>query len=276
MSLFQPFDPGEADGRRRLRPMANVPLRAVLPSLVTLLAVSAGLTSIRMTIEHRFEMAVLLIVVAALLDGVDGRIARFLKSTSRFGAELDSIADFVNFGVAPAILIYVWGLGDLRTVGWIAVLIFVICAALRLARFNVALDTADKPEWHRSFFVGVPAPAGALVVLLPLYLAFVGLPRTFLTAPLTLVYVVAVGLLMVSRVPTWSGKVIGRRIARDLVAPLFVCGVLIVAFLVSFPWETLSVLTLTYIACLPLSWRSYQRHQLVVAQPAGDVSGGKP
>lgn len=272
MSLFQPFDPGDENGRRRLRPLPQVPIRSVLPSLVTLIALCAGLTSIRMTVEHRFDLAVLLIAVAAALDAIDGRIARFLKSTSRFGAELDSIADFVNFGVAPAILIYVWTLGDLRSLGWIAVLIFVICAALRLARFNVALEAADRPDWHAGFFVGVPAPAGAMIVMLPLYVEFVGVPRGFLTAPLVLIYTVAVGLLMVSRVPTWSGKLIGRRIARELVAPVFVGGVLVVAFLVSFPWETMTVLSLIYLGCLPLSWNSYRRYKHQAASdtaPAG-------
>jgi CDP-diacylglycerol--serine O-phosphatidyltransferase len=140
------------------------------------------------------------------------------------------------------------------------VLVFVICAALRLARFNVALDATDKPAWHAGFFVGVPAPAAAIVVMLPLYLELVGVPRGFLTAPLVLIYMIAIGFLMVSRVPTWSGKLIGRRIARDLVAPLFVGGVLVVAFLVSFPWETMTALSLVYLGCIPLSLISYRRH----------------
>ena len=269
MSMFQPFEPEEADRRKRLA-LPQVPLRAVLPNLVTLLALCAGLTSLRMTVEHRFDMAILLILVAAALDAVDGRIARFLKSTSRFGAELDSIADFVNFGVAPALLIYVWSLQELRSLGWIAALVFAICAALRLARFNVALDAADKPGWEAAYFVGVPAPAGAIVVMLPLYVEFVVLPHGFMTAPVTAIYTVAIGLLLVSRVPSWSGKVIGRRIARDLVAPLFVCGVLVVALLVSFPWQTLTLLTLAYVGSLPLSWSSYQRQKQEAAKaPAG-------
>jgi CDP-diacylglycerol---serine O-phosphatidyltransferase len=250
----------------------------VLPNLLTLLALCAGLTSIRMSIEHKFEMAVALIAVAAALDGIDGRMARFLKSTSRFGAELDSITDFLNFGVAPVILLYVWALGDLHSVGWMAALVFTISAALRLARFNVALDK-PKPDWHASFFVGVPAPAGAMIVLLPVYLEFVAIPHGFLTAPLVFVYTIAIGLLMVSKLPTWSGKLIGRRIARELVTPLFVSGVLIVAFLASFPWETMTVLTICYIACLPLSWRSYQQHlraegKEAGAAPAGDETDG--
>lgn len=255
--MFQPFEPEENGGRRPVRP--PVPLRAVLPNLVTLLALAAGLTSIRMTIEHRFEMAVGLILVAAALDAVDGRIARFLKSTSRFGAELDSIADFVDFGVAPAVLIYAWSLHEMGSLGWIAALIFAICAALRLARFNVALETQSRPDWHAAFFVGVPAPGGAGAVMLPLYLEFVAVPHGFLTAPVAFVYTIAVGLLMVSRIPTWSGKVVGRRIARELVAPLFVAGVLVVALLVSFPWETLSALTIAYGLSLPFSWSAYMR-----------------
>jgi CDP-diacylglycerol---serine O-phosphatidyltransferase len=275
MTLFQPFDPEEENGRKRLRRLPQVPIRSVLPSLVTLVALCAGLTSIRMTIEGRYDLAIALIVVAAALDAVDGRIARFLKSTSRFGAELDSIADFVNFGVAPVVLIYVWGLEEMGSLGWIAVLVFGICAALRLARFNVGLDSPDKPEWHAGYFFGVPAPAGAIVVMLPLYLEFVVVPHGFLTAPIAFVYTIAVSLLMVSRLPTFSGKLVGRRIARDMVAPLFVCGVLIVAFLVAYPWETLMVGTLVYLASLPLSFAAFRRREQAAAkatkQPPADA-----
>src|SRR3990172_6287574 len=225
MSLFQPFDPDELPGRRRPRQLPQVPVRVVLPNLITLLALCAGLTSIRMAAEQRFGLAIAFIAIAAALDGIDGRMARFLKSTSRFGAELDSITDFLNFGVAPAVLLYVWALDDLRSLGWIAALIFAICAALRLARFNAALDATDKPEWKANFFVGVPAPAGAMIVMLPLYVELVAVPHGFLTAPVVLVYTIAIGLLMVSKVPTWSGKLIGRRMPRDMVAPLFVFGV---------------------------------------------------
>jgi len=269
MSLFQPFDPDELPGRKRLRQLQQVPVRVVLPSLITLLALCAGLTAIRMAVEQRFDLAVGFIAIAAALDGIDGRMARFLKSTSRFGAELDSITDFLNFGVAPAVLVYIWALDELRSIGWIAALVFTICAALRLARFNVALDAADKPEWQASFFVGVPAPAGALIVMLPLYVELVGIPHGFLTAPVVLVYTIVIGLLMVSRVPTWSGKLVGRRMPRDMVAPLFVFGVLLVAFLLSFPFETMMVLSLVYLGSLPLSWRSYHRRL------AAETGGGK-
>jgi CDP-diacylglycerol--serine O-phosphatidyltransferase len=262
VALFQPFNPDGLPGRRQLRPLAPVPVRLVLPNLITLLALCAGLTSIRMAAEQQFAFAIAFIAIAAALDGIDGRIARFLKSTSRFGAELDSITDFLNFGVAPAVLVYLWALQDLKSLGWIASLIFAICAALRLARFNLALDDPEKPGWKAAFFVGVPAPAGAMVVMLPLYLELVGLPHGPLTAPLTFIYTVAIGLLMVSKLPTWSGKLTGARMRRDLVAPLFVFGVLVVAFLVSFPFLTMSVLSLAYLGSLPLSWRAYQHQAL--------------
>ena len=267
-NLFPPFDPDDTPRRKRARQLAQIPIRWILPNLVTLLALCAGLSSMRMSIEGRYEWAVALIAIAAFLDGLDGRVARFLKSSSRFGAELDSITDFLNFGVAPGILLYVWALHDLHSLGWMSVLVFAICAALRLARFNVALDAPEKPDWQSSYFVGVPAPAGAMTVLLPVYMEFVGTPHGFWTAPLVLVYTLAIGLLMVSRVPTWSGKLIGRRISRDRVLPLFVVVVVAVAFLVSFPWETMTVLTIVYLGCLPLSWNAFHRQARNGVPPA--------
>ncbi len=264
MSIFQPFDPDDEEPPRRrrmrqLRQMRPIPVRAVLPNVVTLLSLCAGLTSIRMSIEMRYEFAIAAVAIAAVLDGLDGQVARFLKSASRFGAELDSLADFVNFGVAPGILLYVWALDETGSIGWIAALIFAICAALRLARFNVALHGPVKPEWQSAYFVGVPAPAAAMIVFLPVYLEFIGAPHGFLTAPVVLVYTLIVAVLMVSLVPTWSSKLIGRRIRRDLVLPLFVLVVLIVALLLSFPWHTMTVLSLAYLASLPLSWRAFHR-----------------
>ena len=135
------------------------------------------MTAIRVAVEGKIDWAIAAIVVAALLDGIDGRIARMLKGTSRFGAELDSLADFVNFGVAPALILYFWGLHELKSAGWIAALVFAICAGLRLARFNVMIDDPGKPAWAANFFTGIPAPAGAITVLLPIYLFFLGLPR---------------------------------------------------------------------------------------------------
>ena len=169
--VFPPFDPAPPPRRRRFK---AIPVRTLLPNLITLLALCAGLTAIRLAVEGQLDLALGAIVFAALLDGIDGRLARMLKGTSRFGAELDSLADFVNFGVAPALILYFWGLHELKSAGWIAALVFAICAALRLARFNVMIDDPNKPAWAGNFFTGIPAPAGAITVLLPIYL---DLPR---------------------------------------------------------------------------------------------------
>lgn len=238
-------------------------MRLILPNIVTLLALCAGLTAMRMAMEQRWDWAIAAIVFAAILDALDGRLARFLKGTSRFGAELDSLADFVNFGVAPAIILYAWLLNEVHSLGWIAVLIFAICAALRLARFNVMLDDPDKPAWQVNFFIGIPAPAGAITVLLPVYLEFLGvIPHWPEFAPGVMAYTIGVGLLMVSRVPSYSGKKIGARVRRDLVLPTFVLTVLIAALVVSYPFLMLTVGAVLYLGSLPFalrSWYSYSR-----------------
>ncbi|MCA1298706.1 CDP-diacylglycerol--serine O-phosphatidyltransferase [Stappia indica] len=260
---FAPYDPGPTRRRRGRAPrFRRVPLRLVLPNLVTLLALCSGLTAIRMALEARWDYAIGAIVLAAVLDALDGRVARFLKGTSRFGAELDSLADFVNFGVAPALILYSWLLNEVRSIGWIAALVFSISAALRLARFNVSIDDPDKPAWAVNFFTGVPAPAGALSVLLPVYLEFVGLlPHWPALAPVVAVYVVLIALLMVSRLPTFSGKKLGSRIRRDLVLPLFVAAVLVVALLVSYPFQMLAVGATGYLISIPfaLHWHAKYR-----------------
>ena len=189
--------------QRRLR---AIPVRRLVPNLITLLALCAGLTAIRMAIEAKLEWALAAIVFAALLDGIDGRVARLLKGTSRFGAELDSLADFVNFGVAPALILYFWGLNELGNAGWIAALVFAIGAGLRLARFNVMIEDPNRPAWAGNFFVGVPAPAGAITVLLPIYLSFLGLPHPLVFIWVTLAYTLAIAFLMVSRLPVFPAS----------------------------------------------------------------------
>ena len=172
---FSPFDPDRlAIRRRRFR---AIPVRMLIPNLITLLALCAGLTAIRLAFEDKLEWALAAIVFAAALDGLDGRVARLIKGQSRFGAELDSLADFVNFGCAPGLILYLWGLHDLGNVGWIAAMVFAICGALRLARFNVMIDDPNRPLWAGNFFTGVPAPAGALVVMLPIYVNLLGGPE---------------------------------------------------------------------------------------------------
>jgi CDP-diacylglycerol--serine O-phosphatidyltransferase len=184
-----------------------------------------------------------------------------LKGTSRFGAELDSLADFVNFGVAPALILYFWGLHELKSAGWIAALVFAICAALRLARFNVMIDDPNQPVWASNFFTGIPAPAGAVTVLLPIYLNFLGLPNGLVTVWMTFIYTLAIALLMVSKLPVFSGKRVGKRVSPDMVLPVFVVVVLFFALLVSYPWQVLTIGTLAYLGCLPLGWLSFREHQ---------------
>jgi CDP-diacylglycerol--serine O-phosphatidyltransferase len=236
-------------------------VRTLVPNVITLLALCAGLTAIRMAFEDRYVLALAAIVLAAVLDGLDGRLARLLKGTSRFGAELDSLSDFVNFGVAPALILYFWGLHELKSLGWIAAMVFAICTSLRLARFNVMIDDPDRPAWTANFFVGVPAPAGAITVLLPIYAVFLGVPRSDFLLWLTLVYTLAIASLMVSRLPVFSGKRVGTRVPPELVGPLAVVVVLIVALLIAYPWFMLTIGTLAYLAGLPFGWLSYRRYQ---------------
>lgn len=255
-----PRVPGAAFRRRGFFRHRMIPVRFLAPNLFTLLSLCAGVTAIRAAIEQRWELAVALIVAAALLDGVDGQVARALKAQSRFGAELDSLADFCNFGVAPAIVLFTWGLGGLKGLGWIAVLLFACAMSLRLARFNSALDV-DKPRWHGNYFTGMPAPAGAITVLLPFYLEGVGLIDLRQWPLLIAIYVFVMAGLLVSTIPTFAAKLIGERIAREYVAPVLVSAALLVGVLVTYPYATLTTLTLLYLAVIPWSYRRFQRKQ---------------
>jgi CDP-diacylglycerol---serine O-phosphatidyltransferase len=252
---YSNFDPERRE--RRLRRLRRIPVRTLVPNVITLLALCAGLTGIRLALEGRYELALGAIVFAAMLDAVDGRVARMIKGTSRFGAELDSLADFFNFGVAPGLILYFWGLNALGNLGWIASMVFAICAALRLARFNVQIEDPNRPAWAGNFFTGVPAPAGAIIVLLPIYLFFL---QVHVPAAVTFVYTLAIAALMVSRLPVLSGKRMGTRVPPEMVAPVILLVVLFIALLVSYPWPLLTAGTLLYIACLPLGWFSYQRY----------------
>jgi CDP-diacylglycerol--serine O-phosphatidyltransferase len=272
--VFQPFDPAPPPRRHRFK---AIPVRTLLPNLITLLALCAGLTAIRLSVEGKIELALAAIVFAALLDGIDGRVARMLKGTSRFGAELDSLADFVNFGVAPALILYFWGLHELKSAGWIVALVFAICAGLRLARFNVMIDDPNKPVWEGNFFTGIPAPAGAITVLLPIYLDLLGVSGGLVAVWLTFLYTLVIALLMVSRLPVFSGKRVGKRVPPEMVLPVFVVVVLFFALLISYPWQVLTIGTLAYLVCLPLGWlsyREYQRKDIAAAAGAEAVPPG--
>jgi len=241
-------------------PKSEMHLVQLLPNLLTLAAICAGLTAIRFGIEGNFERAVRLILLAGVLDGLDGRVARLLKSESPIGAELDSLADFVNFGVAPVLLIYLWALQDMRNEAWIAMLIFSVCCVVRLARFNVGARVgADVKEKVGDFFTGVPAPAGAVLVMLPMYLAFLTdhAPMSVYSELAVCAWVVFVGLMMISRVPTFALKTV--TIARTRVRYFMIGFVFFIAALLTYTWATLAICSLIYLASLPLSLRAARR-----------------
>src|SRR3954464_12382571 len=269
-------DPNHPEMRRpRFRP---IPVRMLVPNVITLLAICAGLTAIRLSTEGRMELALAAIVFAAVLDGLDGRVARMIKGQSKFGAELDSLADFVNFGVAPGLILYFWQLNELHNGGWIAAMVFAISGSLRLGRFNAPMDDPNKPAFAANYFTGVPAPAGAITVLLPIYLAFLGLPMP--PAALTMLYTLLIAILMVSRLPVFSGKTIRMRVPPEMVLPVFVAVVFFIALLIGYPWHILSAMTVAYLLSLPAGWKSYREHarsaDAAQATPTVDVSTAPP
>jgi CDP-diacylglycerol--serine O-phosphatidyltransferase len=273
--MQMPIDPKSPEmRRRRFRP---IPVRMLVPNVITLLAICAGLTAIRLSAEGRMELAVAAIVFAAVLDGLDGRVARMIKGQSKFGAELDSLADFVNFGVAPGLILYFWQLHEIHNGGWIAAMVFAISGGLRLARFNATMDDPNKPAFATNFFTGVPAPAGAITVLLPVYLAFLGLPKPYPT--LTALYTLLIAFLMVSRLPVFSGKTIRMRVPPEMVLPVFVSVIFFIALLIGYPWYILSAGSVLFLLSLPAGWKSYRDHERAsVAQAAvpGDATASNP
>jgi CDP-diacylglycerol---serine O-phosphatidyltransferase len=270
--MQMPIDPNHPEmRRRRFRP---IPVRMLVPNVITLLAICAGLTAIRLSTEGRMELAVAAIVFAAVLDGLDGRVARMIKGQSKFGAELDSLADFVNFGVAPGLILYFWQLNELGNGGWIAAMVFAISGGLRLARFNATMDDPNKPAFAANFFTGVPAPAGAITVLLPIYFAFLGSPKP--PAVLTALYTLLIGFLMVSRLPVFSGKTIRLRVPPEMVLPVFVSVIFFIALLIGYPWHILSALTVCYLLSLPLGWKSYRDYERAAAAQAVPPAAAAP
>jgi len=268
LGRFQPH----GQGGPRIR---EIPLRLIIPNLITVLAICAGLSGVRMAFEGRFQTAVVMVLIAAFLDGIDGRVARALKASSKFGAEMDSLADIVNFGVAPALVLYAFLLDQAGSPGWIAALLFAIACGLRLARFNVLLDDEERPAWQADYFVGVPAPAGAALVMLPAYLGFLGVEASPVSAFAGSVYTILVAILLISRVPVYSGKKFGTRVRRDMVLPLIFGVVAYVLLLTTYPWYTMTASVAAYLIFLPLSARAYTRQarreaEKAAAQPAPD------
>ena len=252
-----PDAPAERRFRRLRRPVRGLPLRAVAPNAVTALALCSGLSAVRFGIGHEWQAAVGMIMLAGVLDGIDGRIARLLHGESRFGAELDSLSDAISFGVAPALILYLWSLATLPRFGWLCALVLAVFCALRLARFNAKIDELEQPHKSAGFLTGVPAPAGAGLALLPFYLWFCTdqpfFASPYLVGPWTLI----IALLMVSSVATYSWS--SLRIRRHIRFEALVAVVLVGAALVSAPWETLSVMALAYLLMIPFSVASYAK-----------------
>ena len=243
--------------RRRLRDHS---INRLIPNMLTLFALCAGLTSIRFALDQRWEHAVLAILAAAIFDALDGRIARLLDASSKFGAELDSLSDFVSFGVGPAVVLFMWTMHDVKGIGWALTLLFSASLALRLARFNTKLDNADVPAWHSRFFTGVPAPAAAGLVLMPLIASIEFPDATFLQSPLVVGPVMlAVAGLAVSRIPTFSFKRL--KISQALVLPTMVVVAVLTALAMAEPWATLLIVLLAYIASIPLAVSAHRRLQ---------------
>jgi len=249
---------------RRVRRITPIALHRLIPNMLTLLALCAGMTAIRFALDDRFQWATLSVIVAAVLDGLDGTIARLLKATSPFGAQLDSLSDFVSFGVAPAVLLYLWTMHDLHSLGWVLVLLFGVCCALRLARFNTQIGV-ERPPYAHNFFTGVPAPAAAGVVLIPMFFYFEFGGGFFRSPYLCGAVLAGVAALMVSRVPTYSIKPhvllwLALRVPGGRGPLLLLAGLAaLVAFFTTEPWATLLVVFGGYLASIPYGIRHYRR-----------------
>jgi CDP-diacylglycerol--serine O-phosphatidyltransferase len=253
--------------RMKVRRLSPLSVNRMVPNILTLLALCAGMTAIRFAINGQFQEATITIIAAGVFDGLDGRLARLLKATSSFGAELDSLSDFISFGVAPAAVLYLWTMSQLHSLGWAIVLFYTVCCALRLARFNTQL-TAEPPPWRANFFSGAPAPAGAGLLMVPMFVSFEWgewIPRS---PWLNAVWISGVALLMVSNVPTVSLKRI--RIPPHLVVPTLLGIGVATAFFTTAPWPTLTCVGAVYLASIPLTIRAsyHVRRADVAARPA--------
>jgi CDP-diacylglycerol--serine O-phosphatidyltransferase len=256
--MFKPR-PHRVRRSKVIRPprIPGLSINRLIPNILTLLALCAGLTSIRFGLHGAWEKAVLSIILAGILDGLDGRVARLLQGTSKFGAELDSLSDFVSFGVAPAMLLYFWTMQGAGGLGWAMVLLYTVCCGLRLARFNTMLGQADLPPYAYNFFTGVPAPAAAGVVLLPMVASFEFGAGFFNRPTLVAVFLLGVSFLMVSTIPTFSFKKV--RIPNAWVLPILLIIGVLAAFLVTEPWKTLAAVGTLYLLLIPVSVRSFRR-----------------
>ena len=259
----------------RPRPQRRgIPLRTIAPNAITALALCSGLTGVRYAISENWERAVLMILIAALLDGIDGQVARMVRGESKFGAELDSLSDAISFGVAPALILYLWALMYAPKVGWIVALLYAVFCALRLARFNAQIDSDAQPRKLAGFFTGIPAPAGAGLAMLPLYIWLWSEEPLARSPWIVTPWVACVGLLMVSSLATYSWK--SLRLRRNVRFEALVVVAIMLAALVSAPWQTLTVICIAYLATLPFSIRAYQRSRVTPPREAPARRGAGP
>jgi CDP-diacylglycerol--serine O-phosphatidyltransferase len=267
--------------RPRNRPRYKGPsFNRLIPNLLTMLGLCAGLTSMRFGLEGRFGAAAVAIVLAAAIDGLDGRLARLLKATSRFGAEFDSLSDFLCFGVAPPFVLYLWSLQRGGAYGYAPCVMFAVCMALRLARFNASLDGAPRPAYAYNFFTGVPAPAGAGLALFPMFLGLeaqsLGLNWLLEAARFPLfgaAVLIGTALLLVSTLPIWSFK--NFKVPSEYVLPLLLGTGAFAAVLVADPWAALATAGLIYLGMLPFSVRSFRRLRREAEAPRDEFENGQ-
>ncbi len=230
--------------------------RVILPNMLTLIGVCIGLTSIRFALDGRYEFAIIAIIIAAVIDGLDGRIARLIKGTSKVGKELDSLTDMISFGVAPAFIMYFWKLNELGRFGWLVCLIYVICVALRLARFNV--NTGGEPSWRDNFFEGVPSPAGGILVLTPLIFSMSSIEAFKIDyAIIVPIFFIVTSFLLISKFPSYSFKKIV--IQRKATIFLLFGIVLFFGLLLIYPFNVISISAMIYLTLLPISFLHYQK-----------------
>jgi len=241
--------------RRRLR--REQPISRLFPNMITICGMCCGLSAIRFAMAGRFEIAVAFILAAALIDGMDGRVARMLGATSNFGAQLDSLSDFLCFGVSPVLVLYMWQMQTIKGFGWAVVLFFSVCTALRLARFNTGLFDDNVQPWEKQFFTGVPSPAGGLLCLLPLIISLESEGEYIVPVYITLIHAVIVGALMASRIPTFSGKNI--RIKPERIPIFMVLFTIMLALFVIEPWGFILILGFSYLISIFFSIISYNK-----------------
>ncbi len=270
--VIHPFpDPSSHDAGQG-KPALSI--AKLIPNCLTLSALIAAVTSVQFAVNGKFESAVIMLMLSVILALLDGAVARALKAQSEFGAQLDSLSDFLAFGVAPSILLYEWALGDAGKLGWIATIVLPVAAALRLARFNVMAKEADTtPPWKKKFFTGVPTPAGAGLVMLPIYIWFIS-PDTFtvfsFATPLIAVWTILISMMMISRLPTFSFK--GLELPQRFMLPTMGAFALTIAALIHAPWFTLTAIMSIYLISMPFIYNNYRKHEKRNSTSAEDFS----